>query len=80
MNDAQQKLTTTKSGRNRTHSHIQKHTNTEQQPNNTTEDKNNKGVEDSTAGTPVNSQEVDFPQSPCVVTLPLHPLLQKTGN
>ena len=38
-----QKPTTTKSGRNRTHSPTQEHKNTDQQPNNTTKDKNDMG-------------------------------------
>ena len=58
MNDKQHKPTTTKHGPDRTHSHIQTTT--------TTEDKD-KGAEENKAGTPVNSQEVDFPLSPCVV-------------
>ena len=67
-NDVQQKPTATQSGRNRTHSRIPKHTSTKQQPNKTTEDKNNRGMENNITGTPVNSQEVDFPQSPCIVS------------
>ena len=66
-NRAQQEHTTTNFGRNRTHSHIQEHTNTEQQTNNITEDQNDRGVDD-TAGTYTNSQEEDFPQSPCVIS------------
>ena len=67
-NDVQQKPTATQSGRNRTHSRIPKHTSTKQQPNKTTEDKNNRGMENNITGTPVNSQEVDFPQSSCIVS------------
>ena len=66
-NHAQQEHTTTNFRRNRTHSHIQEHTNTEQQTNNITEDQNDRGVDD-TAGTYTNSQEEDFPQSPCVIS------------
>ena len=66
-NHGQQKHTTTSSGRNRTHSHIQEHTNTEQQPNNIIQDQNDRGADD-TAGTYTNSQEEDFPQSPCVIS------------
>ena len=66
-NHAQQEHTTTNFGRNRTHSHIQEHINTEQQTNNITEDQNDRGVDD-TAGTYTNSQEEEFPQSPCVVS------------
>ena len=66
-NDTQRKPTATQSGRNRTHTRITEHTSTKQQPNKTTEDKNNRGMENNITGTPVNSQEVDFPLSPCVV-------------
>ena len=66
-NHGQQEHTTTNSGRNRTHSHIQEHTNTEQQPNNIIQDQNDRGADD-TAGTYTNSQEEDFPQSPCVIS------------
>ena len=57
----------------------QEYTNTTQQPNkqqhpnknsttNTTGDKNDKGVEDMRAGTPMNTEEVDFPLSPGVIS------------
>ena len=49
------------------HTHTYRNTNTEQQPNSTTEDQNDRGADD-TAGTPTNPQEEDFPQSPCVVS------------
>ena len=66
-NHGHEEHTTTNSGRNRTHPHIQEHTNTEQQPNNFTEDQSDRGA-DYTAGTYTNSQEEDFPQSPCLVS------------
>ena len=57
----------------------QEYTNTTQQPNkqqhpnknsttNTTRDKNDKRVEDMRAGTPMNTEEVDFPLSPGVIS------------
>ena len=74
----QQKHNTEPCGRNRTHSLTRKHTkttrehtNTTQQPNkqtNITRDKNDKGVEDMRAGTPMITEEVDFPLSPCVIS------------
>ena len=58
--------TKTKPGPNRTHSQPRKRIVTQTEPDNTTEN-NNKGEDDTITGTP-SSQEVDFPQSPCVVS------------
>ena len=58
--------TTTKPGPNRTHSQPRERIVTQTEPDNTTEN-NNKGEVDTITGTP-SSQEVDFPQSPCVVS------------
>ena len=72
----QQKPSTKTCRRNRTHSLTQEHTNSTQQSNeeqhsnknsttNTTGSKDDKGAENMRAGTPMNTQEVDFPLSLC---------------
>ena len=58
--------TKTKPGPNRTHSQPRKRIVTQTEPDNTTEN-NNKGEDDTITGTP-SSQEVDFPQSPYLVS------------